>query len=322
MILARSFAALVLLTGAATALAEPRLSLPADCTLGETCFIQQYPDIDPGPGAQDYLCERLSYDGHKGTDFGLPSLAAMQAGVNVIAPAAGTVRRVRGDMPDQIYSTDTAGDVAGRDCGNGAVIDHGGGWETQLCHMRQGSLIVRPGDVVNRGAPIGLIGLSGRTQFPHVHLSLRKDGKIVDPFNPDATCGALGANTLWANPPAYQPGGLLSAGLATGVPPYRAVKAGTAGIEDLQQDAPALVAWGYGYGARAGDVMRLVIIGPDGNILFSRDDTLDRAQAQFYRAAGRKARTGDWAPGTYTVRADLLRGGAVIDTKTSTILSK
>ncbi len=75
-----------------------------------------------------------------------------------------------------------------------------------------------------------LVGLSGRTQFPHVHLSLRKHGKVVDPFRPNATCGGLGDDTLWADPPAYQPGGLLSAGLATGVPPYDAVKVGNAAI--------------------------------------------------------------------------------------------
>ncbi len=322
MILLRSVAALVLLTGAAIAHGEPRLSLPAECTLGDTCFIQQYPDVAPGPGAQDYMCRDLSYDGHKGTDFGLPSLAAMQAGVTVIAPADGIVRRVRNDMTDRIYSKETSADLAGRDCGNGVVIDHGDGWETQLCHMRQGSVAVRAGDVVERAAPLGLVGLSGRTQFPHVHLSLRRDGKVVDPFRPDGTCGSLADDTLWADPPAYQPGGLLNAGLATRVPTYDAVKAGSAAIEELPQDAPALVAWGHGYGVRPDDVMRLTITGPDGGILLRHDETLDRVQAQVYRAAGRKAHKSGWAPGTYTARADLLRDGVLIDSKTSTTSSR
>ena len=146
------FAALAFLAGAASADEAPRLGLPADCTLGQTCFIQQYPDADPGPAAQDFMCEGLSYDGHKGTDFGLPSLAAMDAGVTVIAAAPGIVRGVRDEMADRLYSPqdDT---LSGRDCGNGAVIDHGGGWETQYCHLAQGSLTVASGDVVERGAP-------------------------------------------------------------------------------------------------------------------------------------------------------------------------
>ena len=32
------------------------LALPVDCRLGETCFIQHYPDHDPGPAAQDFAC--------------------------------------------------------------------------------------------------------------------------------------------------------------------------------------------------------------------------------------------------------------------------
>lgn len=313
--------ALVLATGAVmTAQAEPRLSLPADCTLGETCFIQQYPDADPGPGAQDYMCQGLSYDRHKGTDFGLPSLAAMQAGVQVIAPADGVVLRVRNDMAEGIYDEDTT-DLAGRDCGNGVVIDHGGGWETQLCHMRQGSLTVRAGDVVRRGAPLGLIGLSGHTQFPHVHLSLRKDDQVIDPFRPDGSCGSLGDDSLWTDPPIYQPGGLLSVGLATEVPPYDTVKAGNAALQQLPATAPALVAWGYGFGARPGDIMRLTIIGPDGGILVQHDNTIDRAQAQFYRAAGRKARAGDWTQGSYTVQVDLVRRDEIVATKTHSVSS-
>ncbi|WP_113912039.1 M23 family metallopeptidase [Roseovarius dicentrarchi] len=321
MILHRSLAALVLLAGAANAETQLQLTLPAECILGDTCFIQQYPDVDPSERAQDYMCQGLSYDGHKGTDFALPSLRAMRAGVNVLAPADGIVLRVRNDMIDQIYSAETATSVNGRDCGNGVVLDHGDGWETQLCHMRQGSLTVQPGETVKRGAALGLIGLSGRTQFPHVHLSLRKDGAVVDPFRPGGDCGGPGPDHLWAFSPIYQPGGLLNAGLATAVPSYSAVKEGSAAILNLPADAPALVAWGYGFGARAGDVLRQTITGPDGATIFQRSDVIDRAQAQFFRAAGRKLRGARWTPGSYTVEIDLLRDGSIISTQTDTIIS-
>ena len=82
------------------ALAEPRLALPLDCTLGETCFIQNYVDADGGPGAADFTCGGLSYDGHKGTDFALLSHSAAQAGVNVLAAAPGVVRAVRDGVAD------------------------------------------------------------------------------------------------------------------------------------------------------------------------------------------------------------------------------
>lgn len=32
------------------------LTFPVDCTLTETCFIQQYVDHDAGPQARDFTC--------------------------------------------------------------------------------------------------------------------------------------------------------------------------------------------------------------------------------------------------------------------------
>ena len=58
---------------------------------------------------------------------------------------------------------------------------------------------VKTDEVVEAGTVLGQIGLSGRTQFPHVHLSVRKDGKVVDPFDPDGsvTCGEPDEDTLF-----------------------------------------------------------------------------------------------------------------------------
>ena len=61
-----------------------QLSLPLDCVPGKTCFVQQYVDVKAGPGAEDYACGRATYDGHKGTDFRLPTLAEARKGVAVL----------------------------------------------------------------------------------------------------------------------------------------------------------------------------------------------------------------------------------------------
>ena len=78
----------------------PRLDSPVDCVLGEICFVQFLVDRDPGPGVLDYGCGGLTYNGHKGTDFRIPDLVVMAAGVSVIAAAEGVVRAVRVGMPD------------------------------------------------------------------------------------------------------------------------------------------------------------------------------------------------------------------------------
>ncbi|WP_246455707.1 M23 family metallopeptidase [Sulfitobacter aestuariivivens] len=309
------------LASASPVLAEaPTLASPIDCDLTETCFILQYMDHDPGSGASDFRCSPLSYDTHSGTDFALPSDAMMQAGVDVLASAPGTVVGIRDGMPDTGLTADTAAQIAGRECGNGVRLDHGGGWTTQYCHLKQGTIAVQPGDIIETGAILGQVGQSGRAEFPHVHLSLEKDGQDVDPYDPDGdiTCGAPGTDTLWATAPPYRPGGLITLGFADHVPEYTAIKAGTADHSDLTKTAPALVIWSYNFGIRAGDILQLDLTGPDGPVI-ARDITLDRTQALNFRAIGKKRRTAEWPAGTYTGTATLIRAEQQIEKKQITL---
>ena len=299
---------------------ELSLQHPVDCTLGETCFIQSYVDLDPSENARDFRCGPLSYDGHKGTDFALPSTAMMQAGVDVLAAAPGVVRGVRDGMEDRRYTRENAASVANRECGNGMVIAHEGGWETQYCHLRKGSVQVSPGDRVTAGTVLGQVGLSGMTEFPHLHLSVRKDGSVVDPFVPDGadTCTPP-ERTLWQDSPDYVPGALVSIGFADVVPEYEAVLAGTAKSDTISAQAPALVIFGHAFGVQKGDEMHLVVDGPDGPFA-THELVLDRTQARAFRAAGRRRPAEPWPVGTYTGTVILLRNGAEISRMSTTLM--
>jgi Peptidase family M23 len=289
------------------------LILPVDCTLGDSCYIQQGFDHDPGPGTRDFACGRLTYDGHDGTDFALPTIAAMEAGVPVRAAAPGTVRGIRDGEPDVAQGTPGAPDVNNRECGNGVAITHPDGWETQYCHLRQGSIRVAPGDIVQAGTVLGQIGLSGQTEFPHLHLTVRQHGIEVDPFAPTAqTCGATGDN-LWSAPIAMPPGGVADAGWATVVPDYAQVRAGTA-AEVISRDSPALVLFGLLFGGVPGDSVSITIDGPEGRII-DHAEPLDRAQAILFRAAGLRTPPGGWPAGLYMGRIALVREGVEIDSR-------
>jgi murein DD-endopeptidase MepM/ murein hydrolase activator NlpD len=43
-----------------------------------------------------------------------------------------------------------------------------------LGHFRQGSISLRPGDVVSRGQELGRVGNSGHSNRPHLHISAFK----------------------------------------------------------------------------------------------------------------------------------------------------
>ena len=293
-------------------LATPTLALdlswPVDCILGDTCHIQQYPDDDPGPAANDFTCGPLSYDGHDGTDIALPNRAAMADGVAVLAAAPGKVGGVRDGVAD------FAPVVAGRECGNGVLIDHGDGWVTQYCHLRQGSVLVKPGDTVDTGSHLGLIGQSGLAEFPHVHLVVRKDGADIDPFAPNATaCSVSPGPTLWAEPVAYEPGGFLAAGFSDAVPDFDAILAGLPTPPlPLPATAPGLVLWAHAFGTRTGDDLVFTITGPEGAFL-AEAVAIDRTQAQMFRALGKRLTKATWPSGSYAGTVSLMRGGKAID---------
>jgi hypothetical protein len=297
---------------AAPAAGAPLLTLPVDCELGETCFIQQYMDHDPSEGHHDFRCNARSYNTHKGTDFAVPTARDAQAGVNVLAAAAGTVLGTRDGMRDVWTGKFDAEAIKGRDCGNGLVIDHGNGWQTQYCHMQNGSLQVTKGDTITAGAILGQIGMSGRTQFAHLHLSVRKDGTPVDPFAPEgANCETPIEETLWDETPLFQPGGFLSIGFADAVPEFTQIKMGFADTP-LNATSDALVSYVYLFGGRKGDTLDMTFTGPSG---FAAAQTyeLEKPLAQFFRATGKKRRTTSWPSGEYTAKATFSRDGDVID---------
>lgn len=307
----RRIAAALLLAVPATAGALT-LSSPIDCDLSGPCYIQQYVDHDPTQGATDFTCSDLTYDGHKGTDFALPTYDMIADGIDVLASAPGTVTGLRDGMPDIRYTAETAATSEGRECGNGVVIRHEGGWETQYCHLREGSITVSTGQSVQAGDPLGEVGMSGRAAFPHVHLSVRRDGAVVDPFDPDGTitCGAPSETTLWSDPMPYVAGGILDLGTAAAVPDFETVRAGT--VPPVQPRSDAMVIYGFLFGTQSGDILRMALTGPEGEVI-ANDMELDRTQAQAFRAIGKRLRAARWPAGDYTGTATLMRAGAVID---------
>lgn len=302
------------------AFAGLELSFPLDCELGTTCFIQQYVDHDQTPGAQDFTCGGRTYDGHKGTDIRLPSRAAMRGGINILAAAAGVIVGTRSNMDDIPQDAANAPDISGKDCGNGARLDHGDGWETQYCHMKKGSIVVRSGQKVATGQPLGQVGLSGFTEFPHLHISVRKDGQVVDPFAPSGNQSCKTSPlSLWSPDLPDERGGILSAGFKTAIPDYSEVRDGPTPIDELPTDAPAIVVWAFVYSLEAGDRLVLKISSPDGTEFATSSTLIDRNRAQEFRATGRKRPSGGWPSGDYQGSILIVRQGQLHDQQNLTL---
>lgn len=291
------------------------LALPLACAPGADCWVARHLDHAAGPGLRDHACGTLTDEAHDGVDLAIADLAAMARGTAVLATAPGVVRAVRDGEADQRVEERGRTAVAGRECGNGVLLEHPGGWQTQYCHLRRGSVLVRPGAEVAAGTRLGLVGLSGLTSFPHLHLTVRRDGRAVDPFTGtppgEAACGGSGPG-LWtaeaAATLAYTAVPLTGLGVATREPERAELDRGEHQQTRLAEDAPALVVWARSFGLRRGDRWRLLLVDPAGRAVIDRTVAQGRDQAFAIRWAGRRRPAEGWPAGVWRARVEVLRG--------------
>ena len=307
----------------------PILELPIDCQVGSTCWLVNYVDTDPGPNHQDYRCGPKSYNTHRGTDIAIANKRIMAAGVAILASAPGTVIGTRDGMPETTAEElKTRRNIVGRECGNGVTIQHQGDWTTQYCHMKGGSVRVRRGDSVQTGDQLGELGLSGFTEFPHIHLAVRNGDTVIDPFTEKAQSEQCNPSAnergLWSQSardalvyPGPQP---FHAGFDVGKPDITSVRAGELTTREFAKDAPALVFWSESYTLNIDDVIEMRLIGPEGNIVSESRTEVDRPMARRFGFVGRKQPKDGWPTGTYTGRVNILHGNRTITQEATAIV--
>lgn len=125
-----------------------------------------YPDGTPVVG----LVEVSSEFGVRGNPFGGGSYE-MHEGIDFV-----------GEYGDIIAATGNgvvtlAGPNGGY--GNTVTIDHDHGYETLYAHMSE--VKVKEGETVKRGQIIGYVGSTGRSSGPHLHYSIYKNEKAINP---------------------------------------------------------------------------------------------------------------------------------------------
>ena len=105
---------------------------------------------------RDPFTQRLRF--HHGIDYGAPF------GTPVYAAAAGTV------IKSQWMGS----------CGLGVLLRHRHGFYSYYCHLSQ--LLVTKKGVVRRGSLIGKVGSTGRSTAPHLHFSILRNGRALNPL--------------------------------------------------------------------------------------------------------------------------------------------
>jgi len=145
-------------------------------------------------GSRDYNCGFKFYSGHRGTDILLRNFRVQDSGVTVVAAAAGHVALTHDGEPDRNAVLNSQNQW------NVVQIAHPDGLTSVYGHLRRGSILVAPGQDVAAGAPLGQVGSSGFSNWPHLHFEVRRGGVPVDPWSGQCQVGG----SLWTSQLTYQ----------------------------------------------------------------------------------------------------------------------
>ena len=98
-------------------------------------------------------------------------------GATIYSAAAGRVVGVLDGIPETPAGTFPPNIGAAEAGGNHVVVDIGHGRYAFYAHMQPGSIMVRKGQRVRAGQPLGLLGNSGNSDAPHLHFHVM-DGPL------------------------------------------------------------------------------------------------------------------------------------------------
>lgn len=289
-------------------------SLPIECTIDEDCWVMNYVDMKPDDDLQtDPACLSRTYDGHKGTDIAILDEKTMIDGVNVLAPLEGTVTKIRDGEEDKWADTATLEKIKAerKECGNAILIDHGDNLQSIYCHLKKGSITVKPNQKVKQGDVIGQVGLSGMTEFPHLHFGITQDSQIIDPFTGQNNMGQCGQKikSLWAPDLeiSYQPFTIQNLGFSNDLPDLALIERNGEPPSEIKQDSDLLAFWVTFFGVREGDKITLEIKDPNGKVFARREIIQDKTRARQFYYIGLKTSRNPLREGAYTGEAKIER---------------
>lgn len=250
---------------------------------GLSAFVDQnaaYPDQ-----LRDFNCGKRTYDtasgyNHQGTDIFTWPFAWNKMDDEDVVIAAGA--------PGVIIGKDDGNDD--RSCAmsnkpwNAVYVRHADGTVAWYGHMKKGSPTIKTvGDPVALGEYLGVVGSSGSSTGPHLHLELHNSaGTLIDPW--DGSCNAMQREIGWQNQRAYYDTSINAITVGTAPPDLPDCTVGTSNASDHLSGGSRAYFTVYARDQRDSTPIALKIYKPDGT-LWSQSTSGVPASGSFYTVA-------------------------------------
>lgn len=293
-----------------------QLQFPVKCNINQNCWIMNYVDDDSTVNWHDYNDGRQTYDGHTGTDIAIKNLSQMRQGVDVIAAASGVVVATRDGVQDKNALSQDLSQLQSIGCGNRVAIKTGG-FLTDYCHMKNGSIRVKKGDYVSAGQTLGQIGMSGLTEFPHLHISVQQNDQFVDPFKGLERYSKGYKNPLWSSNAlqqlSYKPHIVYNVGVSNEIPKLLDIRNEKYKNNQISSNSDMILVWIDTMHVEVNDVIDVSINSSNGTPFFKQRIVVDKANAKKLFYLGRRRPANGFARGNYNVQISFKRPNANIN---------
>jgi hypothetical protein len=294
-----------------------QLQFPVKCTINKDCWVLNYVDDDSTSNWHDYKNGRQTYDGHTGVDIAIKNITKMKQGVDVVAAEGGFVITTRDGVPDKNALAQDIDQLQNIGCGNRVAIKHSGGWITDYCHMKNGSIKVKKGDFVSAGQAIGQIGMSGLTEFPHMHMNLQQNNQFFDPFTGLERYTKGVKNPLWSSETlqklVYKPLVVYNVGVSDEIPTFLNIRQEKYKNNSLSFFSNMMIIWVDMFHVETGDTIDILVKTKSGTPFIKQHIVIDKSNAKKLLYVGKKKPTNGFAKGTYNVQISFKRPKANID---------
>lgn len=283
-----------------------QLQFPVKCTINKDCWLVNYVDDDFSTNWHDYTGGRETYEGHTGTDIAIKDISKMKQGVDVIAAASGIVVTTRDGVPDKNALSQNINQLKKIGCGNRVAIKNSGGFITDYCHMKNGSIKVKKGDFVTTGQTLGQIGMSGLSEMPHLHINVQKDNQFYDPFTGLERYTKGPKNPLWApsvlQQLSYKPTIVYNAGVSDEPPKLLDIRNDKYKNYRLNFFSNMIIVWLDMFHVETGDTIDIIVKNQDGATFIQQHVIVAKSNAKKLLYVGKKKPTGGFKKGTYNVQ--------------------
>lgn len=129
----------------------------------------------------DYFNQGLITSGYILSQFALPATGKV---ISHFGPRSGRmhtgtdIKKEKGDTIYAAFDGQVTMSKYYHGYGNLVVLDHGNSLETYYSHLSK--CLVKPGEPVRIGEPVGLAGATGRATTTHLHFEIRENQKPYD----------------------------------------------------------------------------------------------------------------------------------------------